>query len=117
MASPPPDYFRHDPFAEAHALQAEWQRLYIEGERELLLEVDRDDSVLVAWRDVRKSFWDWVHRLQTIAHDAYQRRDETNAAAEIDLNADAELPQLDVALRANIEGFLQICRTRIKALS
>jgi hypothetical protein len=108
----PDDYFRHDPFEPAKALEAEWRRLYIEGERELLLETDRDDDVLVAWRNTRKSFWAWVDRLRAIAREA-----EAGQAEAVSLEDDNELARLDRELRQNIDAFATICRARIRALS
>lgn len=108
---------RHDPFAEAKALEAEWKRLYVEGERELLLETDRNDAVFVAWREVRKSFWDWFRRQQTITSEAWQRFEETRTRPTVDLDKDSELPELERKLRSNVDAFTVICRSRIKALS
>ncbi len=107
-------YARHDPFEQMRTLTAEWQRLYVEGERELLLETDRDDEVFIAWRKVRKSFWTWVYRLQTAAQAS---RPSGTTQEAFDVDADAELVQLDRALRQDIDAFAAICRARIRALS
>ena len=112
----PDDYYRHDPFAEANTLESDWRRLYAEGERELLLETDRNDEVLVAWRQVRKSFFAWVRRLQVITAEAEQRAKAAKERFTLDLDDDSELLQLDSQLHADIDAFAAICRSRIKAL-
>jgi hypothetical protein len=110
------DYYRHDPFEEAKAFEAEWRRLYAEGERDLLLETDRNDEVLVAWRQVRKSFFAWLRRLQAITAEAEKRAQASQERFAFDLDDDLELPQLDRQMRSDIEAFAAICRSRIKAL-
>lgn len=110
------DYYRHDPFEEAKALEVEWRRLYAEGERDLLLETDRNDEVLVAWRQVRKSFYAWLRRLNTFTEEVQERAKATKERFAFDLDDDSELPGLDRQLRSDIDGFAAICRNRIKAL-
>lgn len=117
MASPATDeYLRHDPFQQAKNLEAEWRRLFVEGERELLLEADRNDETFVAWRQVRKSFYAWVHQLETVTQELRQRAEATKTSMEFVLDDDAELPKLDTELRANIDAFAAICRSRIRNL-
>lgn len=112
----PDDYYRHDPFAEANTLESEWRRLYAEGERELLLETDRNDEVLVAWRQVRKSFFAWVRRLQVVTAEAEERAKAANERLALELDDDSELLGLDSQLHADIDAFAAICRNRIRAL-
>jgi hypothetical protein len=111
------EYLRHDPFQQAKSLEADWRTLYVEGERELLLEADRNDEIFVAWRQVRKSFWAWVHRLETVTQQMRDRAEATKSAVEFELDEDAELRKLDAQLRADIDAFSAICRSRVKALS
>jgi hypothetical protein len=110
------DYSRHDPFEETKSLEAEWRRLYAEGERDLLLETDRNDDVLVAWRQARKSFFAWIRRLQAVTAELQEKAKASKQRFEFDLDDDIELPQLDNQLRADIDAFAAICRRRIKAL-
>jgi len=112
----PADYYRHDPFEEAKSLEAEWRRRYAEGERELLLEADRNDEVLVAWRQVRKSFFAWVRRLQVVTTEAQERAEASKERFAFDIDDDGELPGLDQQLRTDIDAFAAICRRRIKAV-
>ena len=89
---------------------------YVEGERDLLLETDRDDEIFVAWRKVRTTFWAWVHRLQAIASEMEQEQTRTKQAVGRDLEKDPELPRLDQELHAAIHEFAVLCRRRIRAL-
>jgi hypothetical protein len=68
------------------------------------------------WRQVRKGFWAWAHRLEKVAEEARRRADATKAAVAIDLNDDSQLPQLDRQLRKEIDAFAAVCRNRIMML-
>jgi hypothetical protein len=93
-----PDLMRHRPFERANSNEDEWRRLYLEGERELLLEVSSEDEVFVAWGVTRDAFWQW--------ESAFRERADEHL-----------LDGLAEDLRNKIKALTDLCRTRVQALS
>lgn len=87
-----------DPFERANAMNDEWRRLYMEAERDLLLEVDTDDEIFSKWQSVRAGFWEW--------------RDAHNLDRE-----GQESIRLEAELTQHIKALVALCRTRLQALA